>query len=71
MNITVLIFFILNHSLITVFIFLCNHISGVMVSMLVQSVADLGFIGGVMVSMLVQSVADHGFIDVVMVSMLA
>ena len=47
-----------------------NHISGVMVSMLVSSEVDHGFISGVMVSMLVSSEVDHGFISGVMVSML-
>ena len=38
-----------------------------MVSVLVSSVVDHGFIGGVMVSMLVSSVVDHGFIGGVVV----
>ena len=33
-----------------------------MVSVLVSSVVDHGFIGGVMVSVLASSVVDHGFI---------
>ena len=41
-----------------------------MVSMLVSSAVDRGFIDGVMVSMLVSSAVDRGFIDGVMVSML-
>ena len=41
-----------------------------MVSMLVSSTVDRGFIDGVMVSMLVSSAVDRGFIDGVMVSML-
>jgi hypothetical protein len=41
-----------------------------MVSVLVSSVVDHGFIGGVMVSILVSSVVDHGFIGGVMVSVL-
>jgi hypothetical protein len=41
-----------------------------MVSVLVSSVVDHGFIGGVMVSVLVSSVVDHGFIGGVMVSVL-
>ena len=41
-----------------------------MVSMLVSSVVDRGFIGGLMVSMLVSSVVDRGFIGGLMVSML-
>ena len=40
------------------------------VSVLVSSVVDHGFIGGVMVSVLVSSVVDHGFIGGVMVSVL-
>ena len=37
-----------------------------MVSMLVSSAVDRGFIDGVMVSMLVSSAVDRGFIDGVM-----
>ena len=43
------------------YIYIKNHISGVMVSMLVSSAVDHGFISGVMVSMLVSSAVDHGF----------
>ena len=38
-----------------------NRIGGIMVSVLVLSVVDRGFIGGVMVSVLVLSVVDRGF----------
>jgi hypothetical protein len=39
-----------------------------MVSMLVWSVVDHGFISGVMVSVLVWSVVDHGFISGVIIT---
>jgi hypothetical protein len=42
-----------------------------MVSVLVSSEVDRGFIGGVMVSMIASSEVDRGFIGGVMVSMLA
>ena len=41
-----------------------------MVSVLVSSAVDRGFIGGVMVSVLVSSAVDRGFIGGVMVSVL-
>jgi hypothetical protein len=51
-------------------VYLCNHIGGVMVSVLASRVVDGVFIGGVMISVLVSRVVDRVFIGGVMVSVL-
>ena len=41
-----------------------SSVGGVVISVLVPSAVDRGFIGSVMVSVLVSSAVDHGFIVV-------